>query len=189
MKNTVAGAGIVLFIGCFLECFVFNFAYIRTKLDFSKEYNISYSLSDMEKVNWRDKDGKLIAGVDQQLILEGLNLEIDKIAISFSAVGELSTMLVYYTNDELPYFNGDLLIQSTDVGSGSTEVTIGEYVKDLRIDPGESVGMELKDFKIVINPAEFRFSRARLVAILLIWLVTRTLFVLQAPNDFRLDDE
>ena len=62
-------------------------------------------------------------------------------------------------------------------------MSIKDYITDLRIDLGDEKGTILNDLSVIINPIEFRFSIAIVVAVLLIYVATRFLFYLQkSPN-------
>lgn len=189
MKKEIIKIVLVILSGLFLEVFIFNFTYIKSRLDTSKEYNIEYSPDDMVKTHWLDTSETMISDADPQLILESVETFVDQISISFTANKPIDNVLLFYTNRKVKEINGELLIVNSEVGKEERLFTIRDYIGVLRIDPGEDAGVEFQNFKIIINPVNFNLSLSRVVAILLLYLLARALSTLQNPPDYGLEHE
>lgn len=189
MKKEIIKIVLVILSGLFLEVFIFNFTYIKSRLDTSKEYNIEYSPDDMVKTHWLDTSETMISDADPQLILESVETFVDQISISFTANKPIDNVLLFYTNQKVKEINGELLIVNSEVGKEERLFTIRDYIGVLRIDPGEDAGVKFQNFKIIINPVNFNLSLSRVVAILLLYLLARALFTLQNPPDYGLERE
>ena len=94
---------------------------------------------------------------------------------------------MFYTNNEIKEINGELLILAPEVGREKTSIKVKDYIGILRIDLGEEAKTQLRKIEITLNPANFQFSISRVVACLLIYLITKVLFIIQKIPDFELD--
>lgn len=187
MKREVLKLGIVVLIGIVLECVVFNFEYMMTKLDTSKDYNIIYTQEELRKINWIEENGVLVSEFAPQLIIESLDMYVDQVSISYTSNQVVSNILLFYSSEDIPDINGDLFVQCMDEGLEKRIVEIGSYVKDLRIDLGDESNISFQNIEIVINPVEFHFSMSRIIAIVLIYLTAKGLFKLQDSPDYGLN--
>lgn len=188
IRRNLLELGFVGILAIALECFVFNFDYVRSLMDTSKTYNVRYTLEDFEKVNWTAENNLLISAPDPQMILNSVDMETDSVLITFSIdAGVLPAITLFYSNENVPVINGELMAQSTKINPGGTEIKIGDYINTLRIDMGEEPGLVLRDMQILINPAVSRFSLSRIVAVLFIYLIAKGLFAMQAPVDYKLE--
>lgn len=189
-KNVINKVGrivVALVIALLIESVCFHFNYIVSKIDSSKRYNVKYTLDEMIKVNWTENDGVLISKPDPQLIIEDVNTYVEKIQFSYSVNGTMDAIVVFYSNEEIPEINGELLKQTVNIGENKTEIEIGDFVNTLRIDPGDNADNLFQDIEITINPVDFHLSMSRVIAMLLIYLAAKGLFALQKPLDYNLD--
>lgn len=186
-KKNLFSFFIVILISIFLECCVFNYKYILSILDSSKEYNINFREDEILKINWKEKNGIWLSESDPQLIIESVDKYVDEVLISYSIDPPIDNILLFYTNNEIKEINGELLILAPEVGREKTSIKVKDYIGILRIDLGEEAKTQLRKIEITLNPANFQFSISRVVACLLIYLITKVLFIIQKIPDFELD--
>lgn len=185
MIKKIRKLGVVLSISIILECLVFNFNYVKSIFDTSKEYNIKITLNELDKINWKEKDGILITEKDPQLIIYSIDRYIDRVLITYSSNEKLTSSIIFYTNKEITEINDELLIVNSEMEPSGTTFKVKDYVGIMRIDLTELPGIEFQDIQVILNPVNFQFSISRLVAMLLIYLFSRGLFFLQNPPDYE----
>lgn len=178
----------VLFIACCIEVFGINFSNILSLADNSVEKNREYSLQDMQAVNWKQEDGHLISQYDPNLIVEDVDTFIKKMKLKISSNQEIPYIQVFYTNNENENFNGELLVEYGQPVKEEVEISLDQHVNNLRIDLGDEEGMMLDDIKVVINPVNFNFSISRIVAMILIYVLSIGLFYLQKNPDYNINE-
>lgn len=186
-KRKIIQLLLALIIGIILEIFVFNYSYVKSRIDASKVYNEIYTLDDMLTLNWDIGEKQLVSKTDPQLILESLNTVIDEIIIKYQVEGTVSDLVIFYTEAENQNFSEERMIQKLEPNNGENEVMIGKYVKNIRFDLGDASGVVLNGLEVIVNPIEFDFSVSRVVAVVLIFFITQKLFALQDPVDYEID--
>lgn len=178
----------VLIIACCVEVFGINFFNTLSLFDNSVEKNIEYTLQDMQMVNWSQENEHLISQYDPNLIVEDVDVFIKKIKLDISSNQEIPYIQVFYTNNENKNFNGELLVEYGQPVAGEVEITVNQYVKNLRIDLGDEEGIILDNIKVIINPINFNFSISRIIAMILIYLLSAGLFYLQKNPDYNINE-
>lgn len=178
----------VLIIVCCIEVFGINFFNTLSLVDISIEKNIEYTLQDVQTVNWDQENEYLISQYDPNLIIGDIDTFIKKIKLDINSNQEIPYIQVFYTNNENENFNGELLVEYSQPVVGEVEMTINQYVKDLRIDLGDEEGMILDDIKVIINPTSFNFSISRVIAMILIYFLFVGLFYLQKNPDYNINE-
>lgn len=177
----------VLIVACCIEIFGINFFHILNVFDNSVEKNIEYTLQDMQKVNWSQGVPYLISKYDPNLIIENVNVFTKKIKLDISSNQEIPYIQVFYTNNENENFNEKLLVEYEQPVVGEIEISINQYVKDLRIDLGDEEGVILDNINVIINPTDFNFSISRVVAMILIYFLSIGLFYLQKNPEYNVN--
>lgn len=178
----------VLIIACCIEVFGINFSNILSLADNSVEKNREYILKDMQAINWKQEDGHLTSQYDSNLIVEGVDTFIKKIKLEISSNQKVPYIQVFYTNDKNENFNGELLVEYGQPVIKEVEISLDQHVKNLRIDLGDEEGMMLDDIKLVINPVNFNFSISRIIAMILIYVLSIGLFYLQKNPDYNINE-
>lgn len=178
----------VLIIACCVEVFGINFFNTLSLFDNSVEKNIEYTLQDMQTVNWSQENEHLISQYDPNLIVEDVDVFIKKIKLDISSNQEIPYIQVFYTNNENKNFNGELLVEYGQPVAGEVEITVNQYAKNLRIDLGDEEGIILDNIKVIINPINFNFSISRIIAMILIYLLSAGLFYLQKNPDYNINE-
>lgn len=186
MKKNIIRIVLVVIIALFLELGVFNFQYFVSCFDTSKQYNIIYSLDDMNKINWENSNNKkLVSKVDANLIIEEINTYIDDVFIEYDSSKIIPDIVLFYTDKNNIYFNAENIITISNPQS-SLRIGVNKTVKDLRIDLSDDEGIILNDIKIIVNPAKLDISISRILAIVLIYFSFISLFTLQRSPKYDL---
>lgn len=188
MKKNVINIGKICLLAIALECFVFNFSFIKSLVNASKIYNVEYHLENMSMIHWTQMADGFYSDEDPQLIIENVDTKVDSINIQYHIEGHISQITLYYTNTENQSFDAGFGVQADSVLQDNTNIKVDGYVKDLRVDLGEEPNLLLNDVTVVINPVTFCFSWSRFIAVLMIYLSAKGLFHLQSPLDFSLEE-
>lgn len=189
MKKKIFEFVVLLLVWIVLEFGVFNFDTTKARFIYTDQVHIDFGQEEMTKINWTENGEILVSEQDPQLIFEDLNQYIGQIEISYESSAAINDIAVFYTTDEEPVFSDRLFVQSLEVGQNGATLNINSYVKDLRVDLGDTAGVSFKNIHFAIMPLPFQISIARLVAILFIFYMSKILFAIQAPLDFGFDME
>ena len=172
---------VIAILASCVQALLLNWTSIMLKFDQTIPKDQVYSLSDSEKANWETSGTKLLSLEDPMLVYANINCYVEQIVLSLDAETDIPYIDVFYINQEHPQY-GDQVLRIENPEEKIT-VSIKDYITDLRIDLGDEKGTILNDLSVIINPIEFRFSIAIVVAVLLIYVATRFLFYLQkSPN-------
>lgn len=177
---------LVLLLSVIVELLYFNFHSIVLRLDpglISK----SYTLSQMEYVNWSRSGDILVSEQDPMLIIHDINCFIETVTIQFNTDKDLESVTVFYTNDENTVFNGNAYFVATGAINSQCGFEVNEHIRDLRIDLGDLKGTVLYDAKVLINDDTIDFSLSRVIAMVLIYFAAVFLFNIQKMPDYNLD--
>lgn len=180
---------VIIIISILLEVGFFNFSNIALTLDKSLDKNISYSLNEMEAINWKKDDKRLVSELDPMLIINNLNKYIRNIKIIVDASSPIMSTTIFYTNKENEVFNGHALILYNNQLIDTATIEVNKDVRDLRIDLGDLDGLELKSIKVIINFVQFNFSVSRVVAMVLIYMCGYALSALQKSPDYEVKNQ
>ena len=183
MKNGL----IVLAVALLLEFGVFNFGYLLAMVNSNAQNNLTYTMEQMEVVNWIKKDNTLISGLDPNLVIPKINTMVKKVEITVDADKPISNVVLFYTNDQHSNFSAETMILGPKTMATTTTTTLNQQVENLRIDLGDDADLTLKKITVIVNPLKSDFSISRIVAILLMYLATIGLSALQKGPDYKLD--
>ena len=186
IKNRIFKIFSVIAIAVLLEFLVFNFSNVFMLLDPNLEKNVSYTLDNMDTINWEKNDETLVSGLDPMLILSGINQEVRSVEISVDADQSIKSSTIFYINNQVKYFSEQGMVIAKGE-QGKVSAPINKYVKDLRIDLVENAGLVLYKITVIINPAKIQISFYRIITIILIYFATIGLFKLQKSPDYQID--
>lgn len=188
IKKIIGKIVALLAVAVLLELLVFNFTELSILMNPSLEKNISYTLVNMEKVNWKKNNESIISNLDPMLILSDINKEVRTVKISVEANEPIESSTIFYTNSQLKYFSEKGMVIAKG-GQGVLSISLNNFVKDLRIDVTEKAGLVLSNITVVINPVKIQISFSRIIAVILIYLGTVILFNLQKNPDYQIDQK
>lgn len=169
----------VIMFAIFLEIVVFNYSYIRSMFDKNIEKNVSYTLKDMEKINWTESNNGIISQLDPMLIISDINTYVKDFELTLSMDKNPPFILCYYTKNNEDIFNDKMSVAVTNIFSDKNNIKVNSYINDLRLDIGDNAGLSLSNLSVIINPVKFDFNIARVITVILIYLIGAGLFFLQ----------
>lgn len=168
-----------------MEIVLFNFPYVSGMLNRNMDKNILYNLENIEKTNWIKHDNELISKQDPMLVISDINTYVKNFELSFSIDKKIPFIMCYYTKNKEDIFNDKMSIALTNNINDKNKITVNSYVKNLRVDLGDDAGIILKNMSIVINPVKLNFNIARVITIILIYVISTCLFYLQKGPNFE----
>lgn len=167
-----------------VELLLLNLGEWKMLIDPDLERNREYTLADCTKMNWKTVNGVLQSAGDPMLILDNVGCYVERILIKTELSPDIPYIDLFYTNENYAQY-GDVVLRAEKPGSEEI-VAIRDRVLDLRIDLGDDPGTELREFSVVVNPAQIQFSIPIVIAVLLIYLTAKFLFSLQKAPDYGL---
>ena len=177
----------VLLVAIVLEIVFFNYTNIKLMLNQNIEKNISIMQEDIEYYNWERRGNLLVSKTDPILIIPNVNSKIKAIKLDMQLNKPIPYIVVFYTDKENEKFGENTMIIYNKNIQGNMLLPLDAEVNDLRIDLGDDEGVILSELKIIINPVTLNFSIYRVIAMLLIYLLSVLLFKLQRNPDYKLD--
>lgn len=173
---------LVFLIAVVAEVTIFQMSYWSMKWQ-NVETNIQYNMADFEPEGWKTSDNSFISQGNQHFYLRDVNQEIKTIELSANITPSPDYILLFYTTQQEEEFSDEnsILIEN------KTQSKLDEKICSLRLDFSNISGLELTDFTLVINRAEFNFSWSRIIAILMIYLIAKGLFYIQRPTVYQVD--
>lgn len=148
--------------------------------------NSTYTLEDFLPANWMEIDNGLRSMEDPILVIPNLEGKVDSIQIEVKASPDIPYIDLFYTDETSEEFNGNMYIHCDTVSDGKTDISVGQYVKNLRVDLGDAPGTELYSLTMVVNPAEMNISLFRVGTVLALYYIAVFLFSLQRPAEYRM---
>lgn len=177
---------LALLVGVLLEVLYFNFSTLAIRLN-PEIITKSYSLSQMEPVNWVKTGNTLVSGLDPMLQISGVDCFAKTLTIQFNTDSSVESVTIFYTNDQNDIFNGNAMLVRTGTISGLCMFDANVNVKDLRVDLGDMAGTVLNEATVIVNDDSFDFSISRVVAVVLIYFAAVFLFSIQKMPDYHLE--
>lgn len=175
-----------LLIGLLLEILVFNFGFLTMLMEPSLQERV-LRMEDFEATNWSEYEGRLISQPDPMFVAYQLQGKVKTAAIYYETAQQPDSITLYYTNSRYPIVCEETTRRTQSNPNQRVEITINDEIQVLRVDIGESAGLELTDFRVVFNEREFDFSVSRIMTMVLIWLVGTFLFGMQKMPDYHLE--
>lgn len=174
---------LVFIFGVVLELCWFNLDYLMFRLkDVPK--NVEYTMEDAELYNWQKTNEGYISQPDPMIVLANLNYYVENICINTTPEVDISDGAIFYTNNNIAQFGTDGMIQIVEPLKDANVFVIGDNVKDLRVDIGESEGTVVNNVKLTINVNQLDFRFTRVIIIVLIYVVGYFLLTLQRPRKY-----
>lgn len=168
---------IILVGALLLELFYFNAAYFYNTLQGERPYNVVFSLTDLEVLNWEKISSGLRSQPDPILFRQEINMDVTTVEIEARTNQPIPYVFVFYTNEVYPEFCEQTMVLADDKGEGVFIAQLPGQIQNIRVDLGDDPGLELYDLTLCLNPLRFKFSVARFVAMLVIcfgfWGLTR----------------
>lgn len=162
-----------------LELGYFNLNYFISYLNKNQNNNIRYSLNDVTFNNWeRLNEKEYISYTDSNIIIENLDTYVDEVYIEYNVNTQIPVIDVFYTIDNNQYFTADNMITINNPNDKLT-MNINKYVASLRVDLSDLEGLIIDEFTIIINPIELKFNIYRVIAMIMIYVSFKSLFLLQ----------
>jgi hypothetical protein len=115
-----------------------------------------------------------------------VNTYVESVKINANMNQTVSTVTIFYTNENNKGFNGNAMISQTGTAKGINTFVIRKNVKDLRLDLGEGAGTILNNVTVTVNPSKLNFSWARVISVLLVYLIGVLLFKAQKMPDYNI---
>ena len=168
----------VIFFACIIELGVINFTNIIGLLS-NENNNIVYDMSSIETNNYDVDDEGIVSKFDPMIIIKDINSNVKKFKIELNSNEEIPYIDIFYTNNDLPVFNEQLIVHYTNPVHNIAYIKLNKYVKDLRVDLGDNAGVRINNIKIIINPYKVDFSISRVIAMIMIYYTANTLLKLQ----------
>ncbi len=188
MKSRILRFFVVFTVSVIIEMVVFQGVTIVNLLDNNIVKNRVYTLLDFEYINWSvNEDDMLVSENDPILVLADVNTYIDSIKIITQMSDQLQYLEVFYVNAQYPNY-GDIVKHCDEVNNNAVNISIGDDVRDLRIDLGDEAGVILTNIIVTINPVSFHFSFSRVITLLIIYYGAYYLFALQKMPNYNLED-
>lgn len=183
-RNFLFQVIIVFVLGLLIEFFWFNLDYflLRQK-DIPK--NIEFNMQNAELYNWQKTDTGYVSQPDPMIILNGINCFVDNIRIDITPDLDISNGTIFFTNDNIEVFGiEEGIININSSLKNNKDFKIDEFIRDLRVDIGESEGTQVVDVNITINYNKLDFRFTRVIIIVLIYVVGYFLLTLQRPRKY-----
>ena len=178
---------VILLVTLCIEVFYFNFGYFYAYLFSDVPHNIQLELGDFEIEHWQKAEDGLVSEFDPILVHDGINIFIEKILIQADLDQEIPYIVFFYTDDFHVAFSEETMIEVSQLINGAVEIPVSQYVKDIRIDLGDSAGIKLTKLAVTINPLHFVFSFVRYIAMLVVCFGFWALTSLQRSPEYGLD--
>lgn len=170
-----------------LEVFVFNFQYVKKYFCNKPVLEKSYGLNDITKINWhKEKSGALISDMDPMLVIEDVDGYVENLSINMNINPRPKYIQVFYTDKEFEQFNGEKLITISSINSNTVKYDIKKYIKSIRIDLGDYADTKLEDIQIKFTDVQFDFNLARVIAVILIYVIAIKLFEFQKGELYKI---
>ena len=170
--------------GIALELFVFNFRFFRQFLVTGVQEDVPFSAEEMEFLNWTQTQDGHVSGMDPIIAIFSVDRYVQSVRLTLDMSEDTVPMNIFYTTEEGEVFTGEKMIAAS-AANGENTVEVGVYVRDLRIDLGETEGLLLRGIDLVLIGNELDFSVARAVAVLVIVAMERLLFSLQRSPGYE----
>lgn len=184
-KGIISKIIISIILSIIIESVVLNFFNIIEIMDTRLDKNIEYTMDKMEYINWQDEGTNKVSDLDPIIYIKGVNTWVKEIQVNTKLNQRPNYMLLWYTNKEHQEVSEERAISAMNI-TGKDEFTINGEVKDIRLDLGNQDGLVLEDIHIIINPVQFDFSIARVIAMILIYWGFIGLFRVQQTPDYKL---
>lgn len=176
-----------LVLGIVLEVFIFNYSAMRIRLDPSLNKDQTFTLNDMEMVNWIAGSDGIVSKEDPQLFFTSDGIErIETVDIQFHTNPTVTTAQFFYTDE------GGMVkaVDATILKSNYARFKVGAAAQPiLRIDLGGSAGIHLNDITVTINSSVLHISISRILMVVLIYICGSLLFRIQKMPDYHLDQK
>lgn len=180
-------AMIAAVIACIIELLVFNGSAILFSMDRNAEKNRVIEPEQMTWLNWTPLDEAWVTELDPQILISGIDTYVRELEITAELSEEIPFIVVYYKTDDSQEFS-DARMTFTDQVQTVNRLFIRNPVTELRIDLGDNAGVRLQNLTVVLNPDRFHFSLSRVIAMLLIYVVSVGLFRFQKSPEYHLED-
>lgn len=178
LKRTV----VICLIAALLEIFYFNFSTVQMMTGEQEEKNLIYHESDFSFVDWEQQGDTFIStSIDPQILIGLDGMKINSVLLQADTIPEIDSYQFYYTNE-----HGEVAVVN---GSRIKNGAIMFYVNDwsanwIRIDIGDTPGIQLGGFTVTVNPVQWHISLSRIIAVVLIYLLGSLLFRIQRMPDY-----
>ena len=178
--KTAVFAVIVVAVAAVLEVCAFNFKPIAVSLGWRQDETRTYAEADFRLVDcYINAGGEIEIGEGEaHLWLENLNYELNTMRVSFESGGISSVSAFCDSSTE---------DKTVTLANGAGNVVVDGNILSVRFDLQGETGDTLKNFTVIINDYQFRFSWARFIAMIAVCFITRGLFALQHPVDYGID--
>jgi hypothetical protein len=164
------------------EVFIFNKTYWIMKFS-GIPTNCIFHLSDFEQFGWSRVNNTLVSNGGQNLILRNVDKIVRSITVQSDIKPVPSYVLLFYTTEAGEAFSNSKSILIDEKEALTTNIA----VHDLRLDLGNETGLSLSKLTLVINQCIFKISLSRVIAIILIFYISRFLYSLQNTPAYKLD--
>lgn len=174
-----------IFAAILLEIVVFNFSPLSSTVQHKQSYK--YSMDELTFVNWEEKDGVLVSGIDPMIIKNDLSIAAETVTIRLHAEPQPENYDIFYTIDSNEQLSADRMLSLTGM-TGEDTIDIDKHIAAIRIDPGDEAGRKLYDISIIFNEVSWNISISRIIAMLVIWWGTKGLLKLQESPDYDIGE-
>ena len=180
-KKRFAKTLMVLIASILIEVLVFNFPAVRNAL--SGEQESVYGFESLSFQNWREENGALVSEADPIIFKDNIGITASSFTVKLDTDPMPDMLLVFYTTGVNENFSADKMLV-IEPATGDDTVQLDERISAIRVDPGETEGIVLKDVSFVFNEVGWDVSAARIIAMLIIYWGTKFLISLQKNPDY-----
>lgn len=180
-KRTFLEFAAVLLVCVLVEVLVFNFPAVRNAL--SGEQESVYGFECLSFQNWHEENGALVSEADPIIFKDNVGIAASSFTVKLDADPMPDMLLVFYTTGVNENFSADKMLV-IEPATGDDTVQLDERISAIRVDPGETEGIVLKDVSFVFNEVGWDISAARIIAMLIIYWGTKFLMSLQKNPDY-----
>ena len=180
-KRTFLEFAAVLLACVLIEVIIFNFPAVRNTL--SGREKVSYGMERLSFQNWHEQDGRLVSESDPMILKDNLGVKATSFTVKLNAEPMPDSLLIFYTTGVNENFSADKMLV-IEPATGDDTVQLDERISAIRVDPGETEGIVLKDVSFVFNEVGWDISAARIIAMLIIYWGTKFLMSLQKNPDY-----
>lgn len=177
----------LLLAAIFIEIFIINFSNVVNLVNASYSKNIYIDMKKVDYINWNFNGEYITSKEDPIIILNNINTYIKNVSIDIDSEQPIDYIDIFYTNESINKFNGELLIREENPVGKNININIDKEVRDLRIDLGDRPGLSIKHIDIVLNQAKIDFNISRVITIMLIYLAVLGLGYIQKNPDYEIN--
>lgn len=114
---------------------------------------VTLNSQDIVQIGYDIQEEQYVSmGEDPQLIKYDISQEVNSVNIYFKEPLEQNMLVaIYYSTDTLEFSEQTVKVEVANKGKRQVTIAVGENVKDLRIDIGNSIGQTFVLDKIVVN--------------------------------------